>query len=79
MLNAVGLSMGDLAANLESTLNKPVVDETRLAARYDLRLLWEEGDTDSLSRALREQAGLTLAPAKRVIDVLVVDRTSEGG
>jgi len=72
-IEAVGMRLTDLAATLEGVVGKPVFDETGLAARYDIRLAWKDGDRESLERALREQSGLTLAPARRPTEVLVVE------
>lgn len=77
-LSAVGANMDDLTAFVERKLDKPVVDATGLTARYDVQLLWEEGNAESLIRALREQAGLVLTPAVRSIEVLVVEPVPAG-
>ena len=66
-----------MAWSLEEILKKPVINETSLTNRYDFQLLWNEkksGETDpiELTRALREQLGLELAPAVRAVEFLVV-------
>jgi uncharacterized protein (TIGR03435 family) len=76
-LSCASQSMSSLAWSLEAILKKPVIDETNLTNRYDFQLLWNEnesGETDpkELRRALHEQLGLELEPARRAVDVLVV-------
>lgn len=46
-LNAWGLAMGDLAEFLTRRLDRPVVDYTGLAGRYDLKLTWSPDETQS--------------------------------
>ena len=75
----VNQPISSLAWGLESILKKPVIDQTALTNRYDLELQWEEKDQehpdpDTLIGAVREQLGLDLTPAKRPVEVLVVDK-----
>ncbi|HEY5912858.1 MAG TPA: TIGR03435 family protein [Verrucomicrobiae bacterium] len=77
-LNGVNLGIESLAAKLEEFVGRPVVDETRLTNRFDFQLLWDETGAEDLqtgriAAAVREQLGLELAPAKRSIEVLVVE------
>jgi len=77
-LNGVNQVIESIAASLEGFLGKPVVNETKLTNRYDFQLLWDEtGAEDAyrgrLAAAVREQLGLELTPAKRPIEVLVVE------
>ena len=76
-LNCVNQSLNSLARCLEEILGKPVVNETGRTNCYDFQLLWDEkspGEVDpvDLTRALHEQLGLELAPAKRAVEVLVL-------
>ena len=76
-LNCVNQSIGSLAWSLEEILNQPVIDETSLTNRYDFQLLWNENkssetDSNELTKALHEQLGLELAPARRRVELLVV-------
>src|SRR5262245_50070515 len=76
-LNCVNQSINSLARSLEEMLNKPVLNETGLTNSYDFQLLWDEtkssgADPGELTRALHEQLGLSLAPAKRTVELLVV-------
>ncbi len=57
---------------LEGRLNRPVLDETGLAGRFDLSLYWDAANPESAIRAVRDQLGLELTPARREIEVLVV-------
>ena len=61
-----------LAASLERTLGRPVLDETGLEGRYEIELTWDPQRPESLPAAVRDQLGLELAPARREIEVLVV-------
>jgi uncharacterized protein (TIGR03435 family) len=76
-LNCVNQSLSSLARCLEEILRKPVINETSGTNCYDFQLLWDEespGEVDPghLTRALHEQLGLELAPAKRAVEVLVL-------
>jgi uncharacterized protein (TIGR03435 family) len=76
--------LGHLRQKLESILEQPVVDETELNGQYDLQLKWDQQDdkrlnAQALIKSVREQLGLELTPAKRSIEVLVLERTNAGG
>ena len=73
-----GWPMETIVAWLEITVERPIIDETGLKARYDLSVRYfpHPSDTDAgpdLIEALRSQLGLSLDPAKRMMDVLTVD------
>ncbi len=69
--------LSSLVSTLESRAGLPVLDETGLTGYYDLHLQWNrrpgESDKDAFVRAVREQLGLELVPAKRPIEMLVVE------
>jgi len=76
-LSCVNQPLSSLARCLEDILGKPVINETSGTNGYDFQLLWDErssGEVDpgDLTRALHEQLGLELAPAKRAVEVLVL-------
>ena len=62
-------------------LDRPLVDQTGLAGRYDFKLTYTYGDapsTDSeaappMFTAIREQLGLKFEPVKTPVDVMVID------
>ena len=63
---------------MESLLKKPVLDETGLTNHYDYELKWdakerEHPDLEALVSAAREQLGVELTPARRMIEVLLVN------
>ena len=61
-------------SRLERGLSRPVVDETKLAGGYDIDLTWDPAaGPDGEVRAVREQLGLVLTPAKRSVEVVVVE------
>ena len=69
------------ALGMQAFLDKPVVDETGLAGRYDFVLKWipDELSTNDpnappgIFTAVREQLGLKLERTKGPTDVLVID------
>jgi uncharacterized protein (TIGR03435 family) len=77
-IQAISATIESIARNLENELGKPVIDETGLTNHYDFELKWTDGadkgqEADALIRAAREQLGLKLTPARRPVEVLVVD------
>jgi uncharacterized protein (TIGR03435 family) len=85
ILMGTGVTMADLARNLERPAERPVVDKTGLAGFWDLDVTYlfegqlppgfapPPADAPSLFTALQEQLGLKLEAQKAPIEVLVVD------
>lgn len=85
---ATSITTGPLIAFLEDATNRPVVDDTGLAGRYDFRLIWtphdrtagppEEyhapADGPSLFTAITEQLGLRLESRRAPAPVFVIER-----
>jgi uncharacterized protein (TIGR03435 family) len=76
-LNCANQTLSSLARCLEDILGKPVINETGSTNCYDFQLLWDEkslgqADPMDLTKALHEQLGLELAPAKRAVEILVL-------
>ncbi len=65
--------LSDLTGNIEGTLDVPVLDETGLKDEYDFELSWVPGDPESIKTALVEQLGLELIPARRPVEMLIVE------
>jgi uncharacterized protein (TIGR03435 family) len=88
-LPARNVTMGDFASLLQrSVLDRPVVDKTALAGRFDFDLTWAQDATQfggevpaapsdatspPLFIAIREQLGLRLEATKGPVEVLVID------
>jgi uncharacterized protein (TIGR03435 family) len=81
-MRMTNMSMGELAPDLGYFLDRPAVDRTGLAGRYDFQLKWTsdesrvpaDGDAPpGLFTAIQEQIGLKLEPVKVPVEVLVVD------
>lgn len=75
-------TMTDLVRDIETDLDRPVVDKTGLSGTYDLklthtrealRLRGEEPNDVVLSTAIQEQLGLRLDAKTGPVDVLIVD------
>jgi len=83
-LGATNATMADFAGLLShGFLDRPVVDRTALAGKFDLRLSWTPDEmqatpqnTDAppgLFTAIQEQLGLKLVSAKASVEVMVID------
>jgi uncharacterized protein (TIGR03435 family) len=81
---ATNATMAEIANALgQGALNRPVVDQTGLAGRFDLRLTWTPDESQSatesaaalpdLFTAIQEELGLKLVSTKAPVDVLVID------
>jgi uncharacterized protein (TIGR03435 family) len=65
-------TMGAFCHTLEQVLDRPVVDETGLAGRYDIALPEDQSGTSEFIERLRTQLGLALTPGRRDVTTLVV-------
>jgi uncharacterized protein (TIGR03435 family) len=78
-LNLQNASLDDLAGTLKRPAGRPVVDETGIKGKFDIKLDYApEGaansDRPSLFTALQEQLGLQLVARKVPVEMLVIDR-----
>jgi uncharacterized protein (TIGR03435 family) len=82
LIEARVITMTRLAEVLSRQTDVPVVDNTGLKGRFNLKLLWrpesarppeEAMERPSLSEALQQQLGLRLESRKMPIEVLVID------
>ena len=80
-MTARGVTLEMLARELQSRVDRPVVNQTAMDGTYDFELRWMPdattapgGDTDapSMFTAVREQLGLRLVAAKPTVDVYVI-------
>ena len=69
---ADSLTMQELCQLLESGLDRPVVDETRLTERYVVKVHSEARDTRDFLRVLSAKLGLVVTSERREVAVLVV-------
>ena len=81
---ATNQTMADIADALgQGVLNRPVVDQTGLTGRFNLRLTWTPDEPATVTEnpnappdfftAIQEQLGLKVVSTKAPVDVLVVD------
>jgi uncharacterized protein (TIGR03435 family) len=82
-MRMTNMSMAEFAPDLGYFLDRPAVDQTGLAGRYDFQLKWTvdeskvpaDGSTPpGLFTAIQEQLGLKLEPVKAPAGVLVIDK-----
>jgi len=82
-MRAANMSMGELALIMKFFMDRPMVDQTGLAGRYDFQLKWTFDESKAppdgsappgLFTAIQEQLGLKLEPVKAQTDVLSVDK-----
>ncbi|MBI4678095.1 MAG: TIGR03435 family protein [Elusimicrobia bacterium] len=70
-----GVEMTHVIKVLQSDAGKIIVDETGLEGRFDLSLTWAPpDDPGALAKAVREQWGLSLAPGRRPVRFLKVEK-----
>jgi uncharacterized protein (TIGR03435 family) len=78
-IEGVGADWVTLNLPLQLGLDRPVIDQTGLAGRFDVKLEWaldpltSSGDRVQVFTAVTEQLGLKLEPARAPIEVLVID------
>jgi uncharacterized protein (TIGR03435 family) len=78
-------SMSDLALMLQFSLDRPVLDQTNLAGRFDFLLKWTPSEAQvndpaappGLFTAIQQQLGLKLEPVKAPDDVIVIDNVEK--
>jgi uncharacterized protein (TIGR03435 family) len=86
-IQAVGAQLTSLPWILTNEVERPVVDKTGLAGKYDFTLDYvstaraatDETGGPSIFTALEEQLGLRLQSAKGPMDVLVIDSVEQPG
>jgi uncharacterized protein (TIGR03435 family) len=66
------LTMEELCQLLESGLDRPVIDDTRLTGRYVLKVHSEVVNTRDFLRLLCEKVGLVVTSERRDVPVLIV-------
>jgi len=73
--------MPDLANMLTTTVDRPVLDKTGLAGKYDFTLEFTRPNPDltadddrSVFTAVQQQLGLKLVPAKEPLPVIVIEQ-----
>lgn len=85
-ISVKSVSMKAFAESLSSRLNQTIVDETGKEGLYSFTISWTGGPDDAsagllqdvdLSRALREQLGMTLSKGEASINILSIDSISQ--
>ncbi|WP_172838322.1 TIGR03435 family protein [Terriglobus roseus] len=84
--NLTNTAISELVLILQFSVNRPIVDQTGLKGRYDLKLEWAPDDAPpsdaadappGLFTTIQSQAGLKLQPVKAPADTLVIDAISK--
>jgi uncharacterized protein (TIGR03435 family) len=65
--------IASFANRLADVVHIPVINETDLEGKFDIRLNYEVGNIGSLRTAVKHQLGFQLVDDKRPIDLLIVD------
>jgi uncharacterized protein (TIGR03435 family) len=84
-ITATGVGITSLCDFFESILDVPVLDETGLAGRYDVELAitWDMRQLEPQKRfnavreIVREQLALDLVPARRTVEMLIIERVTD--
>jgi uncharacterized protein (TIGR03435 family) len=71
-LEADAATVAELCDMLEGALDRPVVDETGIEGRFQIRLAGTAASNEEFFRMLDEQFGLVLTPGRRTVTTLVV-------
>jgi uncharacterized protein (TIGR03435 family) len=72
-LSGVNAPITVIVRILERGLSRPVIDETKLGGRYDVDLKWDpSAGRDGEVRAVSDQLGILLTPAKRQVDMVII-------
>lgn len=70
---------GSLASTIESAIGKPVINEIKIKGKFDFDYhppAFGKTKPKNVATALDDQFGFELKPARRAIDVLVVEKTT---
>jgi uncharacterized protein (TIGR03435 family) len=78
-------SMADFVMGMQFFLDRPIVNQTGLAGRYDFKLRYTYDAADNtdpnappgLFTAVQEQLGLKFEPVKAPVDVYVIDQVAK--
>jgi uncharacterized protein (TIGR03435 family) len=78
-------TMADFLIIKQLFMDRPLVDQTALAGRYDFKLTYSYGDAPSAEAdapppmfvAIKEQLGLKFEPVKASVEVIVIDHIGE--
>ncbi|MEO8028773.1 MAG: TIGR03435 family protein [Bryobacteraceae bacterium] len=85
-IDGPSVTIAQLIEAVSFSLERPIIDQTRLTGRYKIKLEWNDepgpgGATDdpapSLFTALRDQLGLRLESRKGPVEILVVDQAQK--
>jgi uncharacterized protein (TIGR03435 family) len=71
-ISANNAAMEDISQMLEQHLQRIVLDESGLNGRYEFEIKGIARGADSFLRALHDQLGLDLTPARREIEMVIV-------
>lgn len=74
VLAASGAGPSQLIAQIESVIKTPVIDETHLQGKFDWDLLYDGKNPMSIIEAVRQQLRLELLPAKRPVEMVIVEK-----
>ncbi len=71
-INAIGIEMTQLVATIENFEAKPVVDETGIGHRFDVRLTYDVNDRKVLREDLHKKMGLKLSLENRIVPIVKI-------
>ena len=72
-ITCLNLPMPQFVKSLETSLSKPVIDQTGITGNIDSNLHWNaDNGSESLLPAIQDQMGLKLTSAKRMLEMVVV-------
>jgi uncharacterized protein (TIGR03435 family) len=68
----INCPVSNVAYSLESALGRPVLDETGISGRFDMRLQWNPDEPESIVAAVKKRFRLDVKPVRRKVEFVII-------